>query len=470
MTLRNRRILYLVFIIIFFLVAPPLVLYTAGFRYDFEYNRIVETGSLVVKSYPEDADIYINEEKYSETSPTIINTILPGKINLLVSKTGCHDWVKTIEIKPRVTAFEENIKLYAKAEPISIIQDNITKYWFNEKQDKFAYLTEDNKLRIFNTLNKKDTLIANLDKKSLHNFQWSLHDDQFVFGRKDKTSIEYFIIDANFLERVIPLSSVTTLNLENVQWDPVDKNSLYALSNENLYRIPYLLKTTRLIASGEIRKYLIQEKRIILIQELEKNKYTLSWIEPQDQNTIHVLPFVDVSKNHIITNTNSHRIALYNQNVNSLTIIDPSIKNPLLEDAVITILNVDKFYWARDGQKLIYTDKFGIYTQSFNTPITVVPIQKYNELIIKYSYPIKEIVLSDDENHIFYTVGNSLRVAELVSSSEPRITILLDDLDQAYELKLVRNQEYLTFIGSASQLNGLILSLENARPFFAGDK
>ena len=62
MTLRTRRILYSFFIAIFVIAAPTLVLYTAGFRYDFEYNRIVETGSLVVKSYPQNASIYINGE------------------------------------------------------------------------------------------------------------------------------------------------------------------------------------------------------------------------------------------------------------------------------------------------------------------------------------------------------------------------------------------------------------------------
>jgi len=466
MILRNRRILYLIFVIIFFLVAPPLVLYTSGFRYDFEYKRIVETGSLVIKSYPQNADVYINEEKYPETSPCIINTILPGKINLLISKEGYYDWAKTIDINPRVTTFEENIRLFAKSEPINIIQDNITKYWFNEKQDKFAYLNKDNQLRIFNTLNKKDTLIANFDKKTLHDFKWSIHDDQFVFGRKDKTSIEYFVIDANSLDRIIPLSSITTLELQNIQWDPVDKNSLYALSNEELYRIPYLIKTIRLISSGKIKQYLVEDKRIILIQETEKKNLLLSWTTAKDQNTIHLLPFVNVTKNSIIVNTNSHRIGLYNQDASELMIIDPSIQNSDTENTVISISNVDKFYWTKDGQKLIYTDKFGLYIQSFNTPITIIPIQKYNKLIIKYSYPIKEIELSDNEAHIFYIVGNSLKVAELESSSEPRITTLLDNLNQAYELKLINNQEYLTFIDSKSKLNGLSLSLENSRPFF----
>ena len=262
MTIRTRRILYSFFIAMFLLIAPPLVLYTAGFRYDFEYSRVVETGSLVVKSQPDDAIISINSEQHIEATPTIINTILPGKIKLLVKKEGYHDWEKEIEIRPRQTSFEENIRLFSDTQSAIFIQQTIAEYWFNEKQDKIAYLTKDNKLRLFNTLNQKDILIANFDKKPLISFSWSAHDDQFIFGRGAKTNTEYFIVDASFLERIIPLSQVTTLELDNIQWDPRAKNSLYALSGGNLYRIPYLLKTARLIYPGEITQYLAEEKRI----------------------------------------------------------------------------------------------------------------------------------------------------------------------------------------------------------------
>jgi len=121
MNLRTRRILYSFFIAIFAIAAPTLVLYTAGFRYDFKYNRIVETGSLVIKSYPENASIYIDGKLLEQTTPTIINTILPGKINLLVEKEGYHRWEKTIEIFHRVSTFEESIKLYPNTDPNQLL-------------------------------------------------------------------------------------------------------------------------------------------------------------------------------------------------------------------------------------------------------------------------------------------------------------------------------------------------------------
>ena len=117
MNLKTRRILYSIFVAIFFLAAPPLILYTAGFRYDFTYNRIVETGSLVVRSYPEKADIYLNGQAHTAQTPTIINNILPGKIKLLIAKEGYHEWEKDILVNARVTTFEERVTLYPRTEP-----------------------------------------------------------------------------------------------------------------------------------------------------------------------------------------------------------------------------------------------------------------------------------------------------------------------------------------------------------------
>ena len=78
--------------------------------------------------------------------------------------------------------------------------------------------------------------------------------------------------------------------------------------------------------------------------------------------------------------------------------------------------------------------------------------------------------MSDDEYNVFYTVKSSLKVAEIKSSSDPRITTLLDNIDQASNFGLVKNQKYLTFIDSKSHLNGLRLSLENNRPLFTSNK
>ena len=270
MTLKTRRILYITFIVIFFLSAPPLVLYTAGFRYDFKYNRVVETGSLVVKTYPEQANIYINGTQIGQNTPTILNTILPGKINLLVTLDGYHAWEKEIKIKPRVTTFEDRIKLFADTDPIPLLEREITQYWWNKNFDKIAYTTTSNTLRVFNTLNSKDTLIANLLNKPLKNIEWSPHSDQILIGRQNKLETEYFIVDANAFDRIISINNTTSTSLNSVQWDPINKSSIYGLTPDgSLVRLNFLLKSTRQIFSGPVIKYLASNNKVVFIYEFK---------------------------------------------------------------------------------------------------------------------------------------------------------------------------------------------------------
>ena len=467
MNLRTRRILYSFFIAIFAIAAPTLVLYTAGFRYDFKYNRIVETGSLVIKSYPENASIYIDGKLLEQTTPTIINTILPGKINLLVEKEGYHRWEKTIEIFHRVSTFEESIKLYPNTDPKSIIDLNVKKYWWNNKQDKIAYTTNSNELRLFNTLNQKDTLIANLDKNDLTGFSWSPHDDQFIFGRGTKQT-EYYIVDAHGLDKIISLNSIFKSKLESLQWDPSGKNTIYALLDGSLYRIPYLLKTKRLISDEFIQFYLVENKRILLAEKTNLDEILVSWINPSNPSIIHLIPEIIADENDEFIKTNSHRIAVLNKKLETLTIVDPSIKKNAIEDDNIKIENVKNLIWSNDGQTLVYTDEFGIYKKSFISPITIIPTKNISRLIVKYTQKIKNIAWAGDESHLLYSTNNTLRVAEINPSSDPRSAILLES--SAENIAVANNANLITFIDKG-KLQAIPISIENnRRSFLFGNK
>jgi len=464
MTLKTRRILYSFFVILFLVIAPPLVLYTAGYRYDFEYKRLVETGSLVVRSDPEDALIFLNGELLEERTPTIINTILPGKINLLIEKEGYLPWEKEIEIYPHTAAFEEDIKLYPKTGPKSIVREKVAEYWWNYKQNKIAYITEDKKLRLYNLLSQKDVLIANLDEKILTEFAFSPHDDQFFFGRQQGQNTEYFIVDANFLDKVISLNKIMPQNMESMQWDPHTPNTIYTLSDGSLYRIPYLLQTTRLIFKKSVKTYLIEKERILLIKKTADDEFDALWITLSDPSVIHLLPLVSASKYDEFVSTNSHRIALINNKTKQLTIVDPSIKKSAIEEAVITIQSVSQSLWSYDGKILIYTDGYGIYKRSFTTPITVIPQRSSSKLIVKYSQPIHAICWADNESRIFYTVHDTLRVVGIAQSSQTRSTILLNS--SPTKIITASDAQIVSFITPDNILSALPLSIENNRRSF----
>ena len=466
MNLHTRRILYSFFIALFLIAAPPLVLYTAGFRYDFKYKRIIETGSMVVKSNPEGALIFINGEQYKDQTPTIINTIPPGKINLLVQKQGYHDWEKEVEIYERVTAFEDSIKLYPTANPEPILSKLIIDYWWNNKYDKIAYATKDGELRMFNTLNKKDLLIANVKDKKLKEFKWSYFDDQFLFSRISGKDEEYFIVDADFFEKMIRIDSIINIPIESAQWDQSAPNTLYAISGGSLYRIPYLLQTARLVYKGPVESYLAEKSRIIFIEKDKSGENFVSWISKSNTTTIHIIPSFSPSSSYKLVRTNSHRIALYREKTKDMAIIDPSIQitesGSNKGESVVVIPSVIGWLWSNDGKTLLYTDEYGVYKREFTTPISVIPSKNLSQLVVKYSKPINEIAWSESESRILYSMDNSLRVARVNSSSEPR-SIVLSDVS-ASKIQTIQKQDIITFISKDGFLMAIPLSIENSGP------
>ena len=55
-----RRITYSIFFTIFFISSPLLILYSLGYRYNFTTNNIEKNGAFYIKSYPRNANIYID--------------------------------------------------------------------------------------------------------------------------------------------------------------------------------------------------------------------------------------------------------------------------------------------------------------------------------------------------------------------------------------------------------------------------
>ena len=104
-----RRVTYSLFFIIFFIVSPLLILYSLGYRYNFTTNNIEKNGAFYIKSYPKNADIFINNKKSNKKTPNQITNIKPNLYNVKISKEDYLPWEKKLEIKQGETTFIENI-------------------------------------------------------------------------------------------------------------------------------------------------------------------------------------------------------------------------------------------------------------------------------------------------------------------------------------------------------------------------
>lgn len=113
-----RRTIFLwTCILAFFIIAPTIVFYTAGYRWNPKKGAVERNGTFIIDTQPSGAQIFLNGDFMSEKSPYTFKNLAPGTYHVSLQLAGYHAWEKTLEIKPERVTFANNIHLWMSSEP-----------------------------------------------------------------------------------------------------------------------------------------------------------------------------------------------------------------------------------------------------------------------------------------------------------------------------------------------------------------
>lgn len=107
----------------FFVLAPYIVLYTVGWRYDWHTNTLQGTGVISVDVKPIQAKTYINDILVGEKQPLRLASRAPGLYHLQIVAPGYRPWTQDITVASYQTTFIRNVQLYKQAEPAQIFEN-----------------------------------------------------------------------------------------------------------------------------------------------------------------------------------------------------------------------------------------------------------------------------------------------------------------------------------------------------------
>lgn len=113
-----RRVLPWIFVLTFLVVAPALVFYTAGYRWNPKKEKVERQGTMIVDSTPQDAKIFINDKLQSKTTPLTMQNVTPGRYTIRIEKEGYSSWQKQLEVFPELVTFANNVRLWKKSDPV----------------------------------------------------------------------------------------------------------------------------------------------------------------------------------------------------------------------------------------------------------------------------------------------------------------------------------------------------------------
>lgn len=128
---RNRTALFFGFVFLFFASIPAIVLYTQGYRIDFENQKLVETSGIDVRIRPYNVKIFLNDNLEQETNfifrDALFRNIVPGEYTIRLEKEHYQNWDKTLTLE----GGQVNKIDYARLFPVQleerIILDNVKK-------------------------------------------------------------------------------------------------------------------------------------------------------------------------------------------------------------------------------------------------------------------------------------------------------------------------------------------------------
>lgn len=113
----HRRIMPWIFILAFLIIAPTVVFYTSGYRWNPKKGRVERSSTVIIDSIPAGADVAIDGRPTEEKTPVTIQNMAPGIHRLLVSKPGYHPWEKSLDVRPELVTFANSIQLWKEEEP-----------------------------------------------------------------------------------------------------------------------------------------------------------------------------------------------------------------------------------------------------------------------------------------------------------------------------------------------------------------
>ncbi len=143
---KTRFIILIICIILFLVITPYIIIYSLGYRVDFENKKLVATGGIYVKVLPQPAEIYIDSKLAGKTNMlsgfVFLQNLLPKEHVVLIKKDGYFTYQKSLKVKEKEVAKLEHVVLFKENIPFEILTD--------KTQSPFVLPTEQEKYIIKN--------------------------------------------------------------------------------------------------------------------------------------------------------------------------------------------------------------------------------------------------------------------------------------------------------------------------------
>lgn len=433
----SKRIFFWTLTLIFFIITPLVIFYSLGYRFNTQRGIFVFTGSLSIKSNPQNVDIYIdgilkNKKLNRLNSSYHIGGLKPGEHFIEVKAEGYSKWSKKITIASGTSTEFWNVFLvrneYAKTDYSS---DSVGKFFFDPGKELIAYTKNDPEKLSVNVLDLNNNESENVfssdeyrftdDKKE--NIEWSPQSKKIIIPALKNGEKNYLIVDVKTKELIDLKSVAEAENLEKVRWSKDNKDFVYYISNGTLHYINTSNLEDKKLVVENISSYDLSSSFIYYFKLPSGVIYRTNYDGSSETEQISTLSPDKMSDPSFQINVyDEDRIAILNKS-GDLYIQNLGEKNDYFKNLASGISEVQ---FSDDGKKMLYWSDFEICVY-FTRDWDVQPWRSENDQkeIIRFSEKINDVQWSRDYEHVVFNVGNKIKITEIDNRSQNNIEDVL---------------------------------------------
>ena len=264
-----RRIIFLVFVLLFIFISPLVILYAWGFKFDFANRSLVDTGGIYLKSLPSGAQIYINGSPRGKSN-ALIQNLRPQIYNINLYKEGYYPWRKNIIVEFGMVSRANNILLIPQNPEISNVADISEAYltFFKEPYDSDQFLAV-----IKEKTRSKITKPENIRVDKNSNKIYFLSNNQLYYIEWNKINPRQSVLSSVLVNNVANYA----LYKNGLMYQRSDNGKIYELDLTSLVSAEFFTRAypsfvkCKWLFSSDYKKLLCQKEKTIEVLYLDKS-------------------------------------------------------------------------------------------------------------------------------------------------------------------------------------------------------
>jgi len=230
-TKKMRRLLLIFFVLTFFIITPIIILYTMGYRYDWQHGIPKKTGAISIDIEPKNSNVYLKKQLLDDNSmPVRLKSVKPDKYNLFITSNGYYDWEKEIEVKEKKTLYVKEISLIKKGQPQIFIDQKITNFSLSPNFKYLIYNIQKDKTTqvwLLNNENNEKQILFSLPHTEPLKITWASENECAAITNQNSPYNYINIICADKPNDQILLNNITTTTIQKIQWKETNFPKLY---------------------------------------------------------------------------------------------------------------------------------------------------------------------------------------------------------------------------------------------------